>query len=155
MAAVSCSSSAATSALDSMYRMLASTAFPGRRLAPALRARAGDGRLRFATVAVYQFSRGARRQPDVRPVLERIPALGRGMENAGGDEFVPPASRELSPITSRRNQFGDHTSVGCHGNPFAGFDPAEVAAQVVAKVPDTGAHASIIATCGYIAKSPV
>src|SRR5688572_12919246 len=103
MAAVSCSSSAATSALDSMYRMLASAALRRRGPAAALRGVPGDRGLRFATVAVDQFGGGARRQSDVRPVLEGVAGLRRRMENAGRDELVPPVSGRAAAVTSGRN----------------------------------------------------
>ena len=73
------------------------------------------------------------------------------MENAGHDEVVPPTSA-TGGHTSRRNQFSDHTSVGFDGNPFASFDPAEVAAQIGTQVAETDVHRPSMATCGCIAK---
>src|SRR5437868_5327329 len=82
MAAVSCSNSAATSALDSMYQTLAPAALGRRARVPVFRV--GErrrGALRFATIAVDQFSGGARRQPNVRAVLERVTGFHWRVEN--------------------------------------------------------------------------
>jgi len=150
MAAVSCSSNAATSALDSIYLMLVPEDV-GRRAAAAVfrgaRRRAG---LRFATIAVDQFSRGALRQSDVRPILERVARFDGGMENAGRNKLVPPASRRSAATASWRDELGDHTPVGGDRNTLARFDSADVAAQVVFELPDAGLHVMNIATCGHI-----
>ena len=106
--------------------------------------------LRFATIAIDQFGRGPPRQPDVRPILERVASFHRGVEDAGRNEFVPSASGRRAGTMSRRNEFGDHAPVGGHRNPLACFDAADVAAQVVFELSDTGLHALNIATCGHI-----
>ena len=149
-AAVSCSNNAATSALDSMYRMLAAAALGRRARVAVFRGERRPGALRFATIAVDQFSSGAVRQPDVRPVLERVTSFHGGMENAGRNEFVPPASGRSAATASWRDEFGDHTPVSGDRNTLARFDSADVAAQVVFELSDAGLHFINIATCGHI-----
>jgi len=119
IAVVSRSNRAATSALDSRYRMLATPALGRRARVAAFGPERPREALRFATVAVDQFSGGARRQPDVRPVLERVTSFHWGMEDAGCNKFVPPASRRSAPTVSWRDDFGDHTPVGGDRNPLA------------------------------------
>src|SRR5439155_20168251 len=151
MTAVSCSNSAATSALDSMYRMLARTAVVGRRACmPVFRRERRRPALRFATIAVDQFSGGARRQPDVGPVLERVTRFHRRVENPGRYELVPAASGRSADTASWRNEFGDDSPVSGDRNPLACFNSADVAAQVVFELSDAGLHFMNIATCGHI-----
>lgn len=152
MAVVSRSSNAATSALDSMYRMLAAAAL-GRRTRAAFRGERCPGALRFATIAVDQFSGGTGRQPDVWPILERVTSFHWGMENAGRNELVPPASGRSAATASWRDELGNHTPVGGDRNPLACFDSADVAAQVVFELSDAGLHFMNIATCGHMCKS--
>ncbi len=154
MAAVSCSNSAATSALDSMYRMPAAATLGRRARVAVLRAERRRGALRFATIAVDQFSGGARRQPDVRPVLERVTRFHRRVQNAGRKELVPPACWRSAGAASWRNELGDHTPVGGDRNLLACFYAADVAAQVVFQVSDASLHVMNIATCGHICKVP-
>ena len=150
--AVSCSSSAASSALDSMYRMLAVPALADRAREVALRGGRRCRSLRFATVAVDQFGGCAPRQSDVRPILERVASLDRRVENARRNEFVPPACARSPRVSPRRNQFSDNAPVGRHRNPLAGLDSADVAAQVVLQLSDSRFHESNIATYGHIRK---
>src|SRR5678815_1486909 len=132
MAAVSCSNSAATSALDSIYRMLVPTAVDRRIRAAVFRsARRGAELLRFATIAVDQFGGGPWRQPDIRPILERVTSFHRGMKDAGRDELVPPASERSTCAVPWRNEFSDHAPVGRHRNPIARFNATDITAQVV------------------------
>lgn len=69
-----------------MYLMLVATAFRRRVGATDLLAERRRETLRFVTVAVDQVGGGAPRQPDVRPVLERVTCFHRWMQNAGSDE---------------------------------------------------------------------
>jgi len=112
MAAVSCSNSAATSALDSMYRMLAAATLGRRARMVVFRIEPRRGVLRFATIGVDQFSSSASRQPDIRPVLERVTSFDGGVEDARRNELVPPASGRRAATVSRRYEFSDHASVG-------------------------------------------
>jgi hypothetical protein len=130
--------------------MLASAACRRRGRVGALRDVTGGLGLRFATIAVDQSSGGAWRQPDIGPVLEGVAGLHRGMEDASRDELVPSGCARGAPSTSRRNQFRDHTPVGGDGNPLAGFNAANVSAQVVPQLANAGVHGQIIATYGHI-----
>ena len=150
MAAVSRSNSAATSALDSIYRMRAAAALGRRARVAVLRGERRRGALRFATIAIDQFSGDAGRQPNVWPVLERVASFHWGMENAGRNKLVPPASGRSAATASWRDEFGDHTPVSGDRNPLACFDSADVAAQVVFELSDAGLHVMNIATCGHI-----
>ncbi len=150
MAAVSCSNSAATSALDSMYQTLAPAALDRRARVAVFRVGRRRGTLRFATIAVDQFGGGARRQPDVRPVLERVTGFHWRVENAGRNELVPPTSGRNAGAASWRHEFGDHTPVGGDRNPLTCFDSADVSTQVVFQLSDAGLHVMNIATCGHI-----
>ena len=87
MAAESCSNKAATSALDSMYRMLVAAALDRLARVIVFRAERRRETLRFATIAVDQFSGGSRRQPDVGPILERVTGFHWRMEDAGSNEL--------------------------------------------------------------------
>ena len=139
-AAESCSSSAATSALDSMYRMLTAAAFGWRAGVTLFRAERRRGTLRFATIAVDQFSGGARRQPNVRPVFEWVTSFHRRMKRAGRYELVPPACWRRADTASWRHEFSDHTPVGGHHNPLASFDSTDVSTQVVLQLAYAGLH---------------
>jgi len=152
MAAMSCSNSAATSALDSMYRMLGAATLGWRARVAVFRVELRRVRLRFATIAVDQFSGGAPRQPDVGPALERVTSFHGGMEHASRNELVPPASERRTATASWRNKFGDHTPVSGDRNPLACFKSPDVAAQVVSELSDAGLHVLNIATCGHIGK---
>jgi len=143
-------SSAATSALDSMYRMLAAATLGRCARVAVFRVERRRGALRFATIAVDQCSGSAARQPDVRPVLEWVASFHGGVENAGRDELVPPASWRRAATVPRRHEFGDHPPVGGNRNPLACFNSADVAAQVVFELSDAGLHVMNIATCGHI-----
>jgi hypothetical protein len=130
--------------------MLASAACRRRGRVGALRDVAGDLGLRFVTVAVDQCSGGAWRQPDIGPVLEGVAGLHRGMEDASRDELIPSGDARRAPSPSRRNQFRDDTPVGGDRNPLAGFNAADVSAQVIPQLANAGVHCRIIATYGYI-----
>lgn len=153
IAVVSCSSRAATSALDSMYRTLVTSTASGRAIAPSFR---GDRRravLRFATVAVDQFGGGATRQPDVGPILEGVAGFNGRVKNALRNELVPTASARTSRSTSRRHQLGNHAPVGRDRNSLASLDAADVAAQIVLQLTDASFHSPYnIATCGHTCK---
>ena len=126
MAAVSCSNSAATSALDSMYHTFAPAALGRRARVADFRVGRRRGALRFATIAVDQFSGGARRQPDVRPVLERVTGFHWRVENAGGCRHDEGAPRTLPPRGELRQ--GEHLGKEpgvTHANP-SNLDPAYV-----------------------------
>jgi hypothetical protein len=151
-AAVSCSSSAATSALDSMYRMLAATALSLGARPADVRAERRRGTLRFATIAVDQCSGGARRQPDVRPVLERVTSFHGRVKNAGCDELLPPPVRGRASTLPWRHELGHNTPVGGHQDPLACFNAPDVAAQVVFQLSNAGLHRTNIAICGHIGK---
>src|SRR5580692_4826530 len=83
-APASCSSRAATRALDSMYRTPAISAVEAAALA-----------LRFATIGVNQLGGGSSRKSDIRPVLRRVTILERRANHSGGDELVEAAGRAL------------------------------------------------------------
>ena len=106
--------------------------------------------LRFATIAVDQFSGGSRRQPDVGPVLERVTSFHRRMEDAGRNELLPSASGRCADTSSWRHELGDDTPVSGHRDPLACFDSPDVAAQVVFQLSDAGLHLINIATYGCI-----
>ena len=151
----SCSNSAATSALDSTNRIPAAAALGRPAGVPVFRVERRRGTLRFATIAVDQFSGGSRRQPDIRPVLERVTSFHGRMENAGRNELFPPASGRRAAPSSWRHELGDNASVSGHRNPLTCFDSPDVAAQVVSELSDTGLHLTNIATCGHICKLPI
>jgi len=73
--AVSCSRSAATSALDSTYLTCVVAVAPGRELVAAVDDERLFAVLGFATVCVDEFGGRATRQADVRPILERVAGL--------------------------------------------------------------------------------
>lgn len=101
MAVVSRSSRAATSARDSMYRIVAAGALGRRARVAAFGPGPRREALRVATIAVNQFSGGARWQPDVGPVLERITSFNGRMEEAGRHQFVPPGFARGPATVSR------------------------------------------------------
>ena len=90
MAAVSCSNSAATSALDSMYRMLAAGSFGPASTRGCLRAERRRGALRFATIAVDQFGGRARAAAG----CPASPRTGHRLRLAGG-ECRPQRARPI------------------------------------------------------------
>lgn len=146
----SCSNKAATNALDSMYRMLAVAAFGRRAGGMVFWTRRWRGTLRFATIAVDQFGGGARRQPDVGPVLERVTSFCWRMENPGRNELLPSASGRCAAPSGWRHELGDHATMSCDRNPLTCLDSADVTAQVVFELSDPGLHLTNIATCGHI-----
>jgi hypothetical protein len=89
-AAASRSSSAATNALDSMYRIpLPSAAGAGASTGRA--GREGPLVLRFATIGVNQFDGGSSRQPNIWPAFCRVTGLKRRANHSGGDKLVKAA----------------------------------------------------------------
>jgi hypothetical protein len=147
-AAVSRSSSAATRALDSMYRTLVRAAM-GRagRAAATFRADRRRGALRFATIGVDELRGGTRRQADVGPVLERVSSLYRRMENARGNQLVPSTSGGLARGQFWRHELRDNAPMSGHGNPLSRFDSPNISAQVVLQLANAGLHVASIATC--------
>ena len=132
------SRSAATNALDSMYRTLV------ERVCGAV-CSGGEGptrglRLRFATVSGDQFGSGSGRQANIRPVLRRVTRFERWPNHSGRHEFVESA-RRIRCLCARWDKLRDHATVSRNGYTFAGFDPPDVTAQVVLELPDTcGGH---------------
>src|SRR5690606_21761964 len=106
------SRSAATSALDSMYRTLS------ERVGGAVRS-GGEGsprglRLRFATVSVDQFSGGSGRQPDIGPVPRRVTRLERWPNHASRHELVEPA-RGTTCLCAGGDELRNHATVSRNG----------------------------------------
>jgi hypothetical protein len=137
-AAASCSSSAATSALDSTYQIVARSAAAGTRFVRPTprtpRTRAGLA-LRFATVAIDQICRGARRETNIRPLLQRIARFDCGPNDASRYQlFVATAIRPRRP--GRRYEFRDDATVCRHGDTFSRLDPPDIATQVVFQLAD-------------------
>ena len=151
-AEASCSSSAASRALDSMYRRLAVAASTGGTREVGVRTGLRRCGLRFATVAVDQARGRATRQSNIRPVLEEVSSLDGRTNHASRDQLVESASPRGPQAGPRRNQLGDNTPMRRHRNPLACFDAADVAAQVVPQLPDPRFHGPNIATCGHIYK---
>jgi hypothetical protein len=147
------SRSAARRALDSMYRMAVTAASAGRR-GPA-RGRAGrpGRRLRFATIALDQFGSGSARQPDVRPLFQRVAGLDGRANHPLGNELVESASTARSRCRARGNKLGDHAAMSRDGHSLARFDASYVATEVVLQFADARrGHILIIATCSHIHK---
>lgn len=115
----------------------------------AVQAERRRGTLRFPTIAVDQDSGSASRQPDVGPVLEGISSVQRRMENAGREEFLPPASERSADPDCGRHEFGDDAAVSRHRHPFACFNAPDVAAQVVSQLSDPDLHSINIATSDH------
>jgi len=146
--AVSCSRSAATSAVDSTYRTCvvatARACEPGATIG-------GDGRLlelRFATICVNQFGGRATREADVRPILKRIAGFKRWPQNPSRNELVPTTP----PWSSRGfwwNDLRHDAAMSRNRNALTGFYAPNVPAQVVFQLTNArGGHYPIIATCG-------
>jgi hypothetical protein len=89
-AAASPSSSAATNALDSMYRTLVPSA-AGAGASTRDAGREGALVLRFATIGVNQLGGGSSRQPNIWPTFCRVTGLERRTNRSGGDELVKAA----------------------------------------------------------------
>jgi hypothetical protein len=127
---VSCSSSAATSALGSTYLTWVIAVANARE--PRVAA-IGDGRLValvFATVCVRQFDGRATRQTDVRPILKRIASLQRWPQSPCRNELVPTTCPRSSS-RFRGNDLRDNATACCHGDSLTGFYAPDVAAQVL------------------------
>src|SRR5262245_13971337 len=108
--------------------MLAAAAVGRRARVAVFRAERPRGTLRFATITLDQVRGSARREPDVGPVLEWVTRFRRRMEDASRNQFIPPASERIASTASWRHQFGDHTPMSGHRNPFACFNAPDVAA---------------------------
>ena len=106
--------------------------------------------LRFATIGIDQLRGRTVRQTDVGPVLEWVATLLRRMENARGNERIPPAGRGRARRRSWRHEFGNDTSMRGHRNPLSGLNSPDIAAQVVLQLADYRLHVSSMATCGHI-----
>ena len=111
--------SAATSALDSMYRTPPVSGVEGGTLA-----------LRFAAFGVNQLGGGSRGKPDVRPRFCRVSGFERWANHSGGDELVKSPGRAFRRCTWL-DKLSDHAAVSRDHDALAGFDPANIAAQVV------------------------
>jgi len=138
-ASASCSSNAATTALDSMYRTPVVSA-----------AEAGDLALRFATVGVDQLGGGPSWKADRRPPFCRVTSFERWANHARGEQLVEAARRALR-LCARRHKLRNHATVSRDRNAFPGLNPSDVAAQIVLELADPcGGHHWIIATCAHI-----
>ena len=113
------SRSAATSALDSMYRTPAVSTVECGTLA-----------LRFATFGVNQLGGSSRRKPDVRPPFCRVTGFEWWANNTGGDELVEAPGRAFRHCTWL-DKLSDHAAMSRDRDTLAGLNPANVAAQVV------------------------
>jgi hypothetical protein len=135
-AAVSCSRSAATRALDSMYRTPAVSA--GVPLP-----------LRFATIGVNQRGSSAGWKPDIRPVFCGLTGFERRANHSGVDQLVEAARRGLC-LYAWRHELRNYSAMRGDGDSLASLNPPDVAAQIVFEFPDArGRHHRIIATCGH------
>ena len=122
-------SSAATSALDSMYRTPVVSAVECGALA-----------LRVATIGVNQLGGSSRRKPDVRPPFCRVTGFEWWANHAGSDELVEAAGRALRRGT-RWDKLRDHAAMSRDRNTLAGLNPPNVVAQVVFEFADAcGSH---------------
>ena len=86
--------------------------------------------LHFAAIGVNQLGGGSRRKPDVRPPFCRITGFEWWANHSGGDELVKAAGRALR-MYARLDKLSDHAAMRRDRNTLAGFDPPNVAAQVV------------------------
>ena len=148
----SCSNSAASKALDSMYRRLSPATWTGGIREAGLRIGRRRCGLRFATIAVDQFRGRATRQPDIRPVLQRVARFHGRTNHPGRNELVESTSRRSHGTGPRRNELSDNTAMCRHRNPLASLDSADVAAQIVLQLSNSSLHAPNIATYGHISK---
>ncbi len=95
-AAASLSRSAASRALDSMYRMPVTAVSAGWAGAVGGRAARAGRRLRFATVAIDQVGGCSPREPDVGPLFERVTGLEGRANHTLGDKLVESTSTPRS-----------------------------------------------------------
>src|SRR5688572_1165690 len=95
------------------------TAVAARARAVRGRAVRAGRRLRFATVAIDQFGGGAPREPEVRPLCERVTALEGRANDALGNELVKSTSTIGSRCRAGGNQFGDDAAVCRDGDTLA------------------------------------
>jgi hypothetical protein len=147
------SRSAASSALDSTYRMPVAVVAAGWGAAVTGRAPRARPRLRFATVAVDQVGGGSPWKPDVRPRFEGVTGLDGRANDTFGDELVEPTSTTRSRCRAGGNKLGDDTAVCRDRDTLARLDPAYVATQVVFQLADAcRCHNLSIATCSHIGK---
>lgn len=142
-AAASRSSNAAARALDSIYRTAAGSTRDE-----------GDLALRFATVCVDQLGCRSGGKANLRPAFSRIARFERWTNQSRRHQLIEPGRRAACP-RCRGDEFSNHAAMSRDRNPFTGFDPANVAAQVVLELPDScGCHESNIATCSHIFQGP-
>ena len=94
-------------------------------------------RLRFATVSVYQFGSSSCGESNLRPTLGRVAGFEWRPNHARRDELVKAAGC-LSCLCARRDEFRYHAAMSGDRDTFAGFDPPDVAAQIVLELSDTG-----------------
>ena len=133
-ASMSRSSSAATNALDSMYRI------PARALASAVPAAAREGlrpgrRLDFATIVVNQLGGGSSRKCNVRPVFGRVAGFQ-------GGRITPEATRSSKRlgvpfVLTRRDKLRNHPAMCRDRDTFARLNTPNVAAQIVFQFANT------------------
>jgi hypothetical protein len=114
--------SAATNALDSMYRTPA---------VPAVEC--GTSALRFAAFGVNQLGGSSRRKPDVRPPFCRVTGFDWGANHPGGDELVKAPGRAFRHRAGL-DKLSDHAAMSRDRDTLASLNPANVAAQVVFEV---------------------
>jgi hypothetical protein len=144
-AAMSPSITAATRALDSMYRQAGAAAADER---PAGVRRCGTA-LRFATVAVNQGGCRAGRKPNLRAVFHRVTVLNGWRNRAGGHEQVDLAN-SAAAAGGWRNKLGDNPPVSGNYDTLSRLDSPDVPAKVVLQFSYAGLHVSSIAICGHI-----
>ncbi len=141
-ATASRSSSAATKALDSMYRT------------PALSTSRGDAPvLRFATIRVNQSCGRPWRKLNLRPALCRVTRLDRRPNYAGCNELVKAAWTAVPRLRGGRNKFRHHSAMCRDRDTFPRLDASYDATQVISELTYTrGRHEQSIAICGHIDK---
>ena len=86
---------------------------------------------------------GAGGKAKVRPALEGVTGFDGQADDPRGDQFVvaDPGDTDAG-VTRRRPEFGHDAPVRRHPDTLAGFDPADVATEVVLQIADAcGDHA--------------
>jgi hypothetical protein len=111
------------------------TAPSSARAAASAMGMALEGRfLRFATIGVNQFRSRAWREPDVRPVLRGITSFERRTDGAGGNKLLKATWTAALRQRPGRNKFGHDAAMGGNRDTLAGFDSADITAQIVFQV---------------------
>jgi hypothetical protein len=87
--------------------------------------------LRFATVRVNQFRSRTRREPDVRPILRRVPGLERWTDYSRRHKLVETAWTATFVRGSRRNKLRNDPAVRRDRDTLARFNAADVATEIV------------------------